>query len=217
MEENMQPQQTAPKGKSLEKSILLTMLILFVTIVLFAGQTYAYFVASVSANENQIQAGYLDIELIQIQEDDQGQTDHVSAPLRMMPGTSVQQGDLVVQNAGTLPVYVRIKVVTTILESEHTISDGWETLISCNFKVREINADYNWVCHDGYYYYMSPVAPGEKTTPLFDTVIFSPAMGNEFMNSKIQFEVICQSVQAGGNHEDPLQAWGWPEDGAASE
>ena len=221
MEENVQTQQAAPKSRRLEKSIVITMLLLLATIGVFVGQTYAFFIDSVSTEQNRIQAGNLDIELVQIRDEDQGQTEHTAQSLRMMPGTSAKLGELAVKNAGTLPVYVRIQIETTIIQSEHEISDGWQSLIDCNFKVRDpalaSTEAYKWVYHNGYYYYMTPVAPGEKTDALFDTVLFSPAMGNEFMNSQIRFNVICQSVQSGNNESDPLKAWGWPGDTTASE
>ena len=82
-----------------------------------------------------------------------------------------------------------------------------DSLIFCNFM-----ADGSWVLQDGYYYYTEALVPGDLTTALFDTVIFSPNMGNEFKNCSIQFILVCQSVQTNGNSDDPLAAWGWPDE-----
>ena len=113
-----------------------------------------------------------------------------------------------------MPIYVRIKIEKSILESENEMPSDWESLISCNFLLDDESTpeihEGLWSYRDGYYYYIIDVAPDATTAPLFDTVIFSPDMGNEFENSRIQFRVICQSVQANGNSDSPFTAWGWP-------
>ena len=199
------------KAKSLKKSLISTVVLLAITVAIFSAQTYAYFSESIASNKNQIVAGNLDVELIKTQNGTQ--TDHTVSPVKILPGTSVKQG-ISVQNSGTLPVYVRIKVEKTILESENEMPVGWESLIFCNYMLDDEStpniSEGSWRYLDGYYYYITDIAPGSATAPLFDTVIFSPQMGNEFKNSKIQFKVICQSVQSTNNSDSPMTAWGWP-------
>jgi hypothetical protein len=55
------------------------------------------------------------------------------------------------------------------------------------------------------------------TASLFDTIYFSPEMGNEFTNSQITFKVICQATQANGNAASPLDAWGWPAENSSEQ
>lgn len=205
MDNNVQMHESKKKKKTLEKSLLSALVFLVVTVVLFTAQTYAYFVDSTTSSTNQVITGHLDVELISIRDDDGGEHDYSAIPTKIMPGSSVKQGDVVVKNAGSYPVYVRIRVETHVLQSDNEISADLNGLIYCNFM-----ADGSWVYNDGYYYYTEALAPSEKTTALFDTVIFSPNMGNEFKNSKLQFKVICQSVQSNENSDDPLTAWGWP-------
>ena len=205
MNNDVQMQNSRKKDKTLERSLISALVLLVVTLGFFTAQTYAYFVESTTSGANQVITGHLDVELLTIHDDDGGQPERAAIPTKIMPGTSVKQGEVVVKNAGSLPVYVRVQVEKSILESENEISADLDSLIFCNFM-----ADGSWVLQDGYYYYTEALVPGDLTTALFDTVIFSPNMGNEFKNSKIQFRVICQSVQSNGNSDNPLTAFGWP-------
>ena len=211
MEQNMQA--NGQKGRSIKKSFVTTLVVLLVAIVSFSAQTYAYFVDSTTSEDNRIASGTLGVELIQVQESGE-QVEHPIAPVRILPGTSIKR-EVSVRNTGTLPVYLRIKIEKSILESENEIPSGWEDLITCNFKVDDEStpevSEGLWVYRDGYYYYMIDVVSGAITAPLFDTVSISAVMGNEFENSKIGIRVICQAVQSGSNSDSPLTAWGWPD------
>ncbi len=185
---------------------------LLAIMAIFAAQTFAYFRDSSTAESMTITAGSLDISLIEVSRS--GSFRMNTEPIKMMPAGVYSYGGVGAKNSGTLPVYVRIKVEKTILQSEHEISPGWESLIACNFgasneALPEEQRDL-WAYNEGYYYYKATLAPGEQTTALFDKVLFSPGMGNEFENSSIRFDVICQSVQASNNSPDPITAWGWP-------
>lgn len=178
---------------------------------IFAAQTFAYFTDSAVSENNRIVTGSLDVSLIEVSDD--GNYAWSADPIRIMPAGIYTYGGVGAKNSGTIPIYVRIKAEKNILRSEHEISPGWEDLIVCNFKT---DAESPWVYHEGYYYYKFALASEEQTASLFDTVFFSPEMGNEFKNSSIQFKLICQSVQADSNSPDPTTAWGWPEDDSAS-
>ena len=205
------PTKKIVKDKGLRRSLIGSIVFLIAIVSIFAAQTFAYFTDSSVAEANKIITGSIDISIIEV--DGNGNFDWSAEPVRMMPATVFTYGQVGVENAGTIPVYIRIKVEKSIIESEHEISPSWEDLINCNFMAGE---DDLWVYHEGYYYYKFALASGEQTTTLFDTVLFAPEMGNEFKNSSIQFKLICQSVQAGGNSPDPITAWGWPEDNSVS-
>ena len=197
---------------NLKRSLILTAVLMIVTLSLFLGQTFAYFTDYASVDENRIEAGGLGIELIKLDEDG---ADWSTDPIRMLPSSTHEYGGVSVQNTATLPVYLRIKVEKSIINSENEIPVGWEDLVICNFMENdealiEENRDL-WVYHDGYYYYKNPLEVGAVTTSLFDTVTFSESMGNEFANSSIEIKLICQAVQSRGNSPDPITAWGWPE------
>ena len=207
------------KDRQFKKSLIATFVMLIAAVAIFCAQTYAYFVDSSASSQNVISAGVLDMEIIELQEGE-NRTEQSVKPIHILPGTSFNRG-VMVKNEGNLPFYVRIKVEKNVLQSENTIPDGWEELISCNFNVDdETTTDVSeglWVYRDGYYYYIIAVTPGSSTTALFDTVTISPEMDNAFENSEIQFNVICQAVQSRGNSDSPLTAFGWPTEPAATE
>ena len=206
------------KKTSIMQFPVVSLIFLIAIIAIFAAQTYAYFTYASNNNSNKIISGSVDISLIEV--NDNGNFNWSAEPIRIMPASVYAYGGVGVRNTGTLPVYVRIKVEKTIIQSEDEISPGWEDLIRCNFmadneSLPEEQRDL-WIYHEGYYYYKIPLESGEETTSLFDKVLFSPEMGNEFRNSVIQFKLVCQSIQSGGNSNDPTTAWGWPEDSGLS-
>ena len=190
-----------------------SLIFLIVTVIIFAAETLAYFTHFTGASQNTINSGNLDMSLVQV--NDNGSFDWSAEPIRIMPASTYAYGGVGVVNSGNIPMYIRIKVEKTIIQSEHEISPGWEGMIDCNFAASNHSLpdeqQHLWIYHEGYYYYKIALVPGEQTTALFDTVLFSPEMGNEFNNSSIQFKLICQAVQSGGNSADPTTAWGWPE------
>lgn len=204
--------------KRMIRSLIGTFASVFAVVCVFSAQTFAFFTSHSSANQNQVVAGAIDVSLVEI--DENGSFEWTSEPVEIMPASVIPYGNVGVENAGNIPVYVRIKVEKTILYAEHEISPDWEKLISCNVAAKnaELPAEEQdlWIYHEGYYYYTRALTPGEQTPSLFDKVLFAPSMGNEFENSSIQFRLICQSVQSGGNSPDPTTAWGWPADTGAS-
>lgn len=207
------------KNKSLRRSLIGPIICLIAISAIFAAQTFAYFTDSSTSGANQFVTGSADISLIDV--NGNGNFNWSAQPIKIMPASVITHGDVGVQNSGTVPVYIRIKVEKTILHSENEISPGWEELIACNFMANDSMLPEEqrdlWVYHEGYYYYKLALAPGEQTTSLFNKVIFSPEMGNEFKNSSIQFKLICQAVQSRGNSSDPTTAWGWPSEQNISE
>ena len=210
----------AVKDKLLAGLPIGSVISLFVLLILFIGQTYAYFTYSNENNSNKIISGNIDMSIIDVNENG-GDFDWSAEPIKIMPASVYAYGGVGVKNSGTLPIYVRIKVEKNIIQSEHEISPGWEHLIACNFMASNEDLPEEqqdlWIYHEGYYYYKIALAPGEQTTSLFDKVLFAPEMGNEFKNSSIQFKLVCQAVQSGGNSPDPTNAWGWPGENSLSE
>jgi hypothetical protein len=54
-------------------------------------------------------------------------------------------------------------------------------------------------------------AKKETTTPLFETVKFSGAIGNDYQNSTVELQVFVQAVQTANNGGSIWEAAGWPE------
>lgn len=206
---------TRARSRALLRTLLSFVALIVVTIILFSAQTIAWFSDSVSSSDAAIKAGTLDIDLIEMADSD---TAYTTDPVAVMPATSVPK-IVTVANKGSLEVYVRIKLELTITKTpEHSdeqtlIPSDWKKYVECHFNLTPENADDKayWYLHeDGYYYYMKPLAPGEETEFLFNSVLFAPAMGNEFTNTTISFVVTAEATQTFDNGTTPLQAEGWP-------
>ena len=90
----------------------------------------------------------------------------------------------VVVNTGENDCYVRVRV--SISPEEALLIVGNEQVFG--------GSQANWGYYDGYYYYKTALKPGEKTTPLFNTV----TVKNEYIDTIEGFEVTVyqEAVQA---------------------
>lgn len=119
--------------------------------------------------------------------------------------TGVMPGDVVskvvaVENDGSQPAWVRVKV-------DQTITDELDmTGITLNFDTT------NWTTKqtDGYYYYRNVLAPAATTEPLFTGVSYSSALGNDYMNAVVTIDVSAEAVQVANNGSSFDTATGWP-------
>ena len=199
------------KKKSMKLSLIAAIAFVFITVLLFSAQTYAYFTSGVENDKNKIVSGNLDIELIELQDTGMGETAYIN-PVEIMPATSVSK-IVKVENAGNLPVYIRIKIEKSINKPENSLPANWESFITCDFDLDDESTpavEGLWTYRDGYYYYNLPLEAGNATVPLFENVSFSAEMGNAFTNSTISFTVKCEATQANGNGDTAMEAVGWP-------
>ena len=163
---------------------------------LIAGGTLAYFTDEETAY-NVITTGNLDMML------HEETTDSKPFPKEGISG--VMPGDVVdkkvyLSNEGNVDMYVRIGVETTI--EPETLSLEYISL--------DINTA-DWTEKDGYYYYTKALKPGEATPALFNTVTFSPDMGNDYQECTVKVDVKAQAVQAKNNTDSALTAGGCAE------
>lgn len=211
MDQNNSPVNVDKSVKKFRNSIIGSFLFLFVMLGIFVAQTYAYFWDQTTVT-NKIQSGRLDVELLELKATGEELPFNLE-PVRFLPGTTVNK-TFKISNKGDVPVYVRVKIEKKITNLEKNLPDGWEELISCEFNLDDESTpdvtERLWTYRDGYYYYHGKIDPNTITPSLFDKISFSTEMGNEFANTKLEFKVICQSVQANGNSSSPLTAWGWP-------
>lgn len=212
MERSARSESERKRERQLRRSVISIGLFTLFLVTTFSAQTYSYFSKSVTSSPNQIVSDNLDIEMIEMDGTGIGQTVH-TGPFKLLPATSVSK-TVGVKNTGSLPVYVRIKIVKTTNKDENDLPAGWESLIGCNFKLDDETTpgvtEGPWILHDGYYYYNTSLASGSATAPLFDTVSFSEQMGSAFENSEISLRIICQAAQTVGNTDSPITAVGWP-------
>ena len=109
-----------------------------------------------------------------------------------------------VENTGTNAAYVRISVSKSIALAEGVHGTPDVDLLKLDFDSE------NWTAKDGYYYYNTALAPGELTEPLFNSVTFSPSMGNMYQNSTATIKVKAQATQVKNNGASVFEAAGWP-------
>lgn len=166
-------------------------LVVFIAVaVMSISGTMAYFTADEIAT-NVITSGDIDIILYEMEE-----VDDVLKPFEdkdgVMPGENISK-IVYVKNDGSNPAYIRIKVDKQVTLADGTNSAAGLQLVTCDFNTKD------WTYKDGYYYYNEALAPDAETTPLFTTVTFSKAMGNEFQNCKATINVWAQAVQVKNN------------------
>lgn len=168
-----------------------------------ASGTLAYFTTEDTAH-NVITSGGVNIELVEKTKGEDGT--EVDFPPEgvtgVMPGASVSK-IVSVKNTGENEAWIRVQV-----EAKITSADGKELPVDVmNFEIGE-----NWhMDFDRCFYYEKPVAAGESTDILFDTVTFAPEMGNEYQGCTANIEIKAQAVQTANNGSTVMEAAGWPE------
>lgn len=105
------------------------------------------------------------------------------------------KSDIVVQNTGDIPAYIRVAVVANTVDAEGNITGNVE-----NFT---FDLGGGWTKNGGYYYCNTPVVPGDQTADLLDSSITLDG---------VQVTVLAQAIQAHGVNSDGesavFDAWG---------
>ena len=171
---------------------------------LLAYSTSAYFTTEKTAT-NVITSGNIDIQLQEtaMQNGEEVLFEQSQEKINVMPSQTVSK-IVRVENTGTNAAYVRISVSKSIALAEGVHGTPDVDLLKLDFDSE------NWTAKDGYYYYNRPLAPGELTEPLFNSVTFSPSMGNMYQNSTAIIEVKAQATQVKNNGASVFEAAGWP-------
>lgn len=193
------------KSRSYRTSVIATLLFTLLIFVLFSAQTYAYFTDSAQSFNNSIQSGNLDVSIIPA-----GQSGDVTS-YSFAPGTVIEK-EVKIDNAGSLPMYVRARIDITIDKAGLTDDEKAalvarilsEQLVKFNIEATE-GAD--WILSGGYYYYKAALAADAEPVLLYSTVIFSPNMGNEYTNAKITITVNTEAVQSDYNGTEGVDPW----------
>lgn len=180
--------------------------VMLLALAMLGYSTVAFFTAEETAT-NVITSGSIRIDLQETAITEDGRTilfEESQERFDVMPGQEVSK-IVQVENTGANDAYIRIKVTKSIQLAEGVNGTADEALITMDF-----NTAY-WTEQDGYYYYNKPLAPGQKTEPLFRNVIFDPQMSNMYQESTATVKVDAQATQVKNNGESVFQAAGWPE------
>ena len=192
----------------MKKKILLVTAVV-ICLAIAATGTLAYFTAEDMAH-NVITSGGVNIELVEKTKGEDGTlVDFPDEGVKgVMPGTDVSK-IVSVKNTGESEAWIRVKVEATI-----KAADGSDLPLDIEDvgPVMDFAVGENWQDFDGYFYYAKPVAAGEATEILFDTVHFAPEMGNEYQNCTANIIISAQAVQTANNGKTVKDAAGWPEE-----
>ena len=194
----------------MKKKVLL-LLVVALCMTAFTTGTLAYFTGEDTAH-NVITSGGVNIAIVEKQavqgEDGMTEIDFPKNGITgVMPGTTVSK-IVKVQNTGASKAWIRVKVDAGIT-SAPTEQNPNGAPLSASVMAYDIQSN-DWEKKDGYYYYKQPVAAGELTAALFNTVTFSKDMDNTYQNCTANIEIYAQAVQTANNGESVLEAEGWP-------
>lgn len=186
------------------KRRVLAFCVLMVGLSLLVNGTLAYFTKTDTAT-NVITTGNVDIEIVETMKDDRGK--EVPFPAEglsgVMPDTSASK-IVRVKNTGSSEAWIRVNVGTVMTSKDGKSLDasvmGWN------------HPSDLWALDKGgqYFYYTKPVAPGESTEALFETVFFAAKMSNEYQDCTANVIVSAQAVQTAHNGSTVWEAAGWP-------
>lgn len=165
-------------------------------LIIFAGlsTTLAYFSASKEVR-NIITTGSVSLEIIEL--DEKGEPYPSEGYFSIMPGQEITK-DVKVINTGNHPIWLRVDVKKVFANK--------------NLETKLINLNINekdWAYQDGFFVYRKQLKPLETTESLFDTVFFSPVMGNNYKNELFSINIKAQAVQSeyNGSSINEIKSW----------
>ncbi len=111
-----------------------------------------------------------------------------------------------VKNIGDEPAFIRVKLSITAANSQ-----GGE--VSADHLASYVFDDPSWVERDGWYYFDSPLSPGQTTGALITAVQFDVREAqNIASDGMVHLDITAQGVQSKNNGESAFSAEGWPEE-----
>ena len=183
------------------KRKILCLSVIVIMLAILAAGTIAYFTAEGRAH-NVITTGSVEIELKEWA--DENKTVPFKDLEGVMPNTTVTK-IAEIKNIGKSDAWIRVKIKKSI-ELKHKGNPD-TNLVELNLN------DRDWITDGEYYYYRNALKPGETTTPIFTSVTFKAAMGNEYQDAKATVDIYAQAVQTANNPAtdgDVKTVKGWP-------
>lgn len=183
------------------KRKILCLSVIAIMLAILAAGTIAYFTAEGRAR-NVITTGSVEIELKEWA--DENKTEPFKNLEGVMPNTTVTK-IAEIKNIGKSDAWIRVKIQKSI-ELKYEGNPDTD-LVELNLN------DTDWIPDGEYYYYKNALKPGETTTPIFTSVTFKAAMGNEYQDAKATVDVYAQAVQTANNPAtdgDVKTVKGWP-------
>lgn len=188
------------------KKKLLTIAAILICLAIITGGTVAYFTAEDTAR-NVITSGGISVAVVEQQLVNGVPQPYEDPKIPVMPGESVSK--IVSVQSLEQAAWVRMNYTVTVydaLEARMELTDEQIADI-----IHILPDGENWTMKDGWWYYNAPLAAGETSVPLFESVAFSRNMGNEYQQSTVEILVTAQAVQQANNGNTVTEAAGWPE------
>ena len=161
-----------------------------ICIAILAAGTLAFFTTT----------GSVDIKLYEWGNDEK--TEPFEDIEGLLPGMEVTK-IAEVKNTGGAEAWIRVRITKDIaLQGDGEADPDMVSL--------DLNKEFWAQGDDGYIYYTRALKPGETTEPVFTTVRFDAAMGNEYQDAKATVDVLAQAVQTANNGTSARDAQGWP-------
>ena len=192
------------KGSKTMRKKLIAGAVVAICLSLLAYSTSAYFTTEKTAT-NVITSGDIDIQLQEtaMQNGQEVLFEQPQERVKVMPSQKMSK-IVRVKNTGANAAYVRISISKSIELVKEVQDEPDVSLLELDFDSE------NWTAKDGYYYYNMPLEPGDTTEALFNSVTFSPSMGNMYQNSTAIIHVKAQATQVKNNGASVFEAAGWP-------
>ncbi len=191
------------------KKKLLSLGVIVICIAILASGTIAYFSAEDTAHNVITSNGGVGVEIVEKTLTDSGEL--VDFPEQgitgLMPGESASK-IVSLCNSGSSEAWLRVRISEQLLAS-----DGTELPLTTRTGKPILSYEIDpalWQYQDGWYYYQAPVPAGAYTELLFDTVLFSVGMTNEYVTATAHVIIDAQAVQTANNGTTVLEAKGWP-------
>jgi len=186
-----------------KRSVFSILAAVLLTALVGTGGTYAYFTYA-DYNANKLNVGYNEISILE----------DFEAPEELKQGENVYKKEIKIKNTGNVDTYVRVFLdfsTGTSRDASFFSSDGTTFTKVDEYTVK--NWDYVDEIEDaslsGYYYYLLPLAPGEETTVLLDSVktVFANAADVEEYEIIVYAESIQTHDYDGNEINDAKAAW----------
>ena len=178
----------------MKRKIMLSLTVLALTALVGVGATLAWFTDSDTAT-NVITTGNVKIKIVETSQEPKSDYEYdekkgITYNVPYMPG-KVLSKEALIENTGSVPAYVRAKVVFLDENDQELTFNGVEPP-QINYDVFK---DY-WSQDGGYYYYHQSLPSGAKTEYLFTTVTIPTSWGNEMSNIKFNIVIKAEAVQS---------------------
>lgn len=161
--------RATPKKAPSKRKILLLVACILMSVATFGG-TLAYILTNTTPLTNKFVPAQISCEILE---------DFSNGTVKK---------DVCVQNTGDAPAYIRVKLLPYWYDKEN------DTIVAKSSWSPSFTPGQGWILgNDGYYYYTSPVSPGECTSVLISSLTLAQ---DDISLARQVLEIIASCIQA---------------------